>query len=354
MKKNTSYKQKFGQEVEVVPGVFLEGEALEEFCEKRGLCPLCARTKVRKRVFKLFKKNKWEPLTQISKDGTAYLVYKGFCVKPDCFTLEQAKRLAGDLKGEGKRKNGILKSSSYSGEPNRVIPKDRHSITAAPPSLQRYSASMPLVDESGHESDSQRGATHRRDSSAFPALEVKQQFQDVPATTTESLLPILDNVIQGLHQGESAKRIQMLDLSNVTVMRPNDIAALMTALKSNTTLLALNLENCKLKDNHMEAMGLGLSEAKNMPLQKLYLRSNDIHSNGIDTLSPYLETSPYLERLDLSRNHLGTMGSVAIFNAFHRNGSVKIKAINLSHNEIWDLEQENFGIRAFLATNRRI
>ncbi|KAG7359457.1 hypothetical protein IV203_034555 [Nitzschia inconspicua] len=355
-KRHTSFKRKFGEKVEVAPGISLEGEALEEFCNKRGLCPLCARTRVRKRAFKLFKKNKWEPITQLSKDGTSYLVYKGFCVKPDCFTLEQAKRLSGDLKGDGKWKGGILKTNSYTKESRRAILSDRYSGTAVSPSLQRCSItnSIPTTDLSGHESHSQRGITHRRASSAFPALEVKQQLQHVPASTPQRLLPIVENILQGLQQSESTKRILNLDLSGVTILRTNDVTMLTMALKTNTTLNVLNLENCALKNSHMEALGRGLSEAKTMPLERLYLRSNEIHNEGVDSLCSFLECSHHLEKLDLSRNRIGTAGAVAVFNAFQRNETVKIKAINLSHNELWDLELKNFGIRGFLASNRTL
>jgi hypothetical protein len=351
--KQSSYKRKFGQKVEVSHNIFLEGKTLEEYCNKRGLCPLCATTKVRKCVFKLFKKNEWEPITQLTKDGTAYyLVYKGFCVKPDCFTLEQAKRLAGDLKGDGKQKSGILKGSTNSlgKEPNRrTIPRDRYSTTLVTPTPPFF------IDESDHQSDSQRGEmTHRRVSSAYPALQVKQQLQYVPPPTPEHLLPLVENVIQGLHHDDSLHQIRIMDLSGVTIMRPNDIEALLTALKSNTTLLVLNLENCKLTDIHMKSLGHGLCEAKDLPLQKLYLRSNDIHDDGVDSLCIYLKSCHCLETLDLSRNHIGTVGAVAIFDALQSNGSVKIKAINLSHNELWDVQQDTRGIRGFLAKNRTL
>ena len=70
---------------------------MEEYCKKRGLCPLCAKTRTRRRVFKVSKKNVWKPLTVQDLDGD-FIVYKGYCVRPDCFSLEQAKRLAGHMK----------------------------------------------------------------------------------------------------------------------------------------------------------------------------------------------------------------------------------------------------------------
>jgi hypothetical protein len=360
LRKHSAYKRKFGQKVEVTQGVFLEGDELEDYCSKRGLCPLCAHTKVRKRAFKLFKKNKWEPVTKLSKDGTSYVVYKGFCVKPDCFTLEQAKRLAGDVKGDVRKLKGVLKSSGTMTGEDTSSRSRRNIPSAGKPcattlSLQRFSNhSMPSgMDESGHESDSQRGVTHRREETAFPPLDVKQHFQKQPAPMPQIVVPLIDRAIQGFQQ-DSSQRIHILDLSGVEILRPVDIKTLFAALKTNTSLQVLNLENSKITDALVEPIGHGLSEAKDMPLKKLYLRSNEIRSEGIDALCPFLESSECLEKLDLSRNHIGTNGAVAVFNAFRRNRMVKIKAINMAHNELWDLEEGHFGIKSFLAKNRTL
>ena len=40
------------------------GEDLEDYCKKHGLCVLCAQTRTHKRVFRLSKKNKWQPLEE--------------------------------------------------------------------------------------------------------------------------------------------------------------------------------------------------------------------------------------------------------------------------------------------------
>eukprot|EP00339_Tiarina_fusa_P021777 CAMPEP_0117079836 /NCGR_PEP_ID=MMETSP0472-20121206/56345_1 /TAXON_ID=693140 ORGANISM="Tiarina fusus, Strain LIS" /NCGR_SAMPLE_ID=MMETSP0472 /ASSEMBLY_ACC=CAM_ASM_000603 /LENGTH=661 /DNA_ID=CAMNT_0004807261 /DNA_START=277 /DNA_END=2260 /DNA_ORIENTATION=+ len=77
--------------------IALAGEELEEYCKKHGLCNLCARTRTHKRVFRLVKKNQWQPLTVQNNQDGVYIVYKGYCVQPGCFTLNQAKRLLGEL-----------------------------------------------------------------------------------------------------------------------------------------------------------------------------------------------------------------------------------------------------------------
>ena len=109
--------------VQLKTGVSLEGDELEDYCRKRGLCPLCARTRTRKRLFKFFKKNKWEALTVTNKAGD-YVVYKGYCVKQGCFTLDQAKSLAGDrpptLQRKKSRQRSVMKGLSDNSSLNDI------------------------------------------------------------------------------------------------------------------------------------------------------------------------------------------------------------------------------------------
>ena len=51
-------------------GTKLQGEELEEYCKRKGLCPLCAKTKIRTKTYKLFSKRKWEPLTILDETMT--------------------------------------------------------------------------------------------------------------------------------------------------------------------------------------------------------------------------------------------------------------------------------------------
>jgi hypothetical protein len=139
----------------------LTGEQLEEYCLQHGLCPLCARTKTHERLgpFRLklagskgsSSKQQWKPLsstwtdaikkeqeeqknqkdekggkkakkrgffggkgkgkdqqqqsadediatpTQADLENNHWLVYRGFCLRPGCFTVDQAKRLRGEI-----------------------------------------------------------------------------------------------------------------------------------------------------------------------------------------------------------------------------------------------------------------
>ncbi|KAL3921410.1 MAG: hypothetical protein SGILL_002760 [Bacillariaceae sp.] len=102
-------------------GVVLSGKDLVDYARRRGLCQLCGRTQTHRRSKNLFKKlkNQWQPLTIEQDDddiynnnndesnsymtsrtngngNQQYLVYKGYCLQPTCYTLEEAKHELGE------------------------------------------------------------------------------------------------------------------------------------------------------------------------------------------------------------------------------------------------------------------
>ncbi|CAB9506688.1 expressed unknown protein [Seminavis robusta] len=77
-------------------GCVLTGKDLERYSRRKGLCHLCARFATHKRAGKLFKRNKWQPLTIQNEYTGEYLVYKGYCLQPTCYTLDQAKEALGE------------------------------------------------------------------------------------------------------------------------------------------------------------------------------------------------------------------------------------------------------------------
>jgi hypothetical protein len=92
-------------------GAVLSGKDLVDYAKRRGLCQICGRTQTHRRSKSFFKKlkNQWQPLTmedEAADDSTLmtsksqlqrYLVYKGYCLQPTCYTLEEAKRELGEL-----------------------------------------------------------------------------------------------------------------------------------------------------------------------------------------------------------------------------------------------------------------
>jgi O-acetyl-ADP-ribose deacetylase (regulator of RNase III) len=408
----------------------LSGRDLEDYCRLRGLCPLCAKTKTRKQVFKLFKKkNKWEPLTLIGADGQ-YEVYKGYCVKPNCFSLDQAKRLAGEAKTANSSSTSTSTSTSGGGGPTRRF-SGRKSLLGSAMALRSTASTSSgggggtdghgpgggRGGDEGHAGMAQRRRSRRAsDSSRDPSPEpgpglgplfpstrnvntpnnntlnhhhpksTKKINSTGKSTTNSSTkggpvtfpppdlknlafattinssketaagiqipLLIVQKCVEALSH-DSSQVVTTLDLSNIKLRRV-DFQALANVLGVQTTLTSLIMENCGMEDGGLEILSQGLCQAKDMPLTKLYLRTNTIGNAGVDFLCQFLESNVTLEKLDLSRNNISTQGGVAIFNAFHRNRLSRIRCLNLSHNEIWDLDEKQFGARALLSKNRTL
>ena len=375
----------------------LVGRDLEDYCRIRGLCPLCAKTKTRKRVFKLFKKNKWEPITTKNPDGE-FEVYRGYCVKPNCFTLDQAKRLAGEAnkaaRGGSTRgfPSGASKSGSKpeasgvalategapsgpSGSAGAAMPRHRsrrlsHTNTSrenspegaiivqAPPGRGGTNS---LQATNGNKSTKSITNSVKKSSKSsavsFPPAELKNlafatTINSSKESSNDAKLPLL--IVQKSTEALTQDmKVTILDLSNVK-LRDIDLQSLAGALQENAILTSLILENCSMDDNGFEHIATGLCEAKDIPLAKLYLRTNALGDTSVDSLCQFLESNSTLEKLDLSRNSIGTAGGVAIFNSFHRNRVSRIRCLNLSHNEIVDLDEGNFGVRALLSKNRTL
>ena len=301
----------------------LKGDELEMHCKKRGLCPLCARTRVRKRVFKLFKKNKWEALTVQDKEGK-YSVYKGYCVKPNCFSIEQAKRLKGE---------GVIKRSSRNG---------------AGAARKQSSMNINLGGSARFDEENIANGPPKPAQNAFPPTELKnatnyEVHDDQPSFVVQKCVEAL----------QTDKDVKFLDLSSVK-LRHIDLFALAAVLRVNTTLQGLVMDGCKLENQGLAIIVDALYAATNMPLENLYLRANMITDAGAESLSKFLESNATLEKLDLSRNSIGTAGCVSIFHSFHRNGMTRIRCLNLSDNEVLELDEGNYGIRPFLARNQTL
>ena len=117
-------------------GMVLTGEDLERYSKRRGLCHICARVQTHKRVGKLLKRNQWEPVTLVNEDTGGYQIYKGYCIQPTCYTLEQAKELLGERSSlslrSSLRENGSL-SESFSTKASTIC----SSLKKPPPSTSR-------------------------------------------------------------------------------------------------------------------------------------------------------------------------------------------------------------------------
>ncbi len=313
----------------------LGGDELEQYCQKKGLCPLCAKTRTRKRVFQLFKrKNKWELLTLLDKDGS-YQVYKGYCVKPNCFTLEQAKRMSGEtvIPTIGSRKRQMQRKAS----------RDR-SVA--------HQSSIKTEDSENDSHDEEalgNHAVHKSHRESFPPPELRNTANFV--SSDHEPLFVIQKAVEGLANCSNAIRI--LELSGLQ-LRSIDFEALAGGLIASTSLSMLVLEDTKLDDDNLSVIASGLERAHDIPLTKLYLRSNQLGDRGVGALCPFLQANTSLEKFDVSRNGLTSLGAILIFSAFLQNRLTRIRSLNISHNTICDIHDEVSGLEPFLARNRSL
>jgi len=304
--------------VRINSGHMLYGEELEEFCSQRGLCPLCGKVKIKRKSFKLFKKSKWENLTVKSRTTGKYKVYKGYCLSEGCFSLDQVRRITGTK-----------------GIPNAQRPR-------YPKRWSSEEDNYPLGDDDTVFSLTQQ-EEHR-----FPPEELKEELRQNPRQVDDRIpLTIVQATIRELSTNES---ITLLDLSTVAI-RTCDMRMLVSFFEENVFLRTLTLENCRMDDEQATLLGGGLEAASDMPLTKLYLKCNLIGDLGMESLCNYLESSSTLEKFDISKNECSSMGGVKIFKALSHNPLAKIVALNMSHNKIWDLDEDHVGVRTFLAKN---
>eukprot|EP00934_Nitzschia_sp_Nitz4_P008939 Nitzschia sp. Nitz4//scaffold12_size214221//58847//63277//NITZ4_001489-RA/size214221-processed-gene-0.151-mRNA-1//-1//CDS//3329534987//8929//frame0 len=361
----------------------LDGEELEDYCMKHGLCNLCAETRTHKRVFRLKKKNQWQPLTIQNKEDGEYIVYKGYCVQPGCFTLEQAKRLLGEIgpsdeqimdeeqrhrlqnpesafvEGQNeepsKGKKGRKGISRLLGGGSRKKKDSQRSVnggsgasfdgmTGFAPSSSSGSNRRPGTaqrQKSGGSSSSTRSVSSSS-RSVTSSSEIRRDDDDVSVASAMTSMTSASNVRLSLAQLLKENAGSMLDISS-TRLHLNHISELVNSLSIATSLETLILENCKLNDNEIEIFGNGLAGTNVVaPLRRLSFRSNRMGNRGAVALQSWFAKTTTLEELDMSKNQIGSRGAAATLQAFRDNRGCKLRMLNFAHNEIWDPDDGSF------------
>ena len=84
----------------LVGGKLLSGTELLDYAKHKGLCSKCVQHTTHKRIKKrlgiLRSEADWVPLTVKDKEAGNYIVYKGYCLQPTCWTLAEAKSMLGE------------------------------------------------------------------------------------------------------------------------------------------------------------------------------------------------------------------------------------------------------------------
>jgi hypothetical protein len=76
-------------------GKILTGEEKAKYAQKNGLCPICLETQTHDRTGRLLT-SRWVPKDDARDAQGTRLVYKGYCLKPTCFTMREAKIRLGE------------------------------------------------------------------------------------------------------------------------------------------------------------------------------------------------------------------------------------------------------------------
>lgn len=84
----------------LVEGKLLSGDALSEYAQQKGLCSKCLQhvthKRERKRVGMLRLVYEWVALTVTDDQEGNYTVYKGYCLQPTCWTLQEVQTILGE------------------------------------------------------------------------------------------------------------------------------------------------------------------------------------------------------------------------------------------------------------------
>lgn len=380
-----------------IDGKVLSGEEFEEYCKDHGLCRRCARVKTHRRIVKMFGRGrKWEPMTLHDDMTGEYTVYKGYCLQATCYTLGQAKRMLGEG-GGGRRSGGgasrrqrlaaRLKGKNSAKRPSRRKPRanpetgsvmsgmgaddddDDVSVGSNVSGISQMSglsAMSGLSGMSGMSGFSLGGFRRRRKSkrsssgtaSSASSVSSMESMEDdditVDSTMTNDVNPMVDEgevnpiVSHRVEQLTLYDYFTVLDLSKV-VLRTEDLEAVVGALGKAKTLESITMDKCKLRDEGVEKIMEGIKAGNHVNLKKLSLRQNNMGNKGAESLTFLLENSSTLEELDVSENAISSRGAAAILGALKKNRKCALNTLNLSQNEIWDLDDGSF-----LGTNRTL
>ena len=353
-----------------IDGKVLSGEEFEEYCKDHGLCRRCAKVRTHRRTLKLFGRGKkWEPMNLHDEETGEYKVYNGYCLQPTCYTIGQAKRLIGegssDRRKSSRRQKLKEKIKGVKRRPSKRKPRanpetgsvmsgmdDDYSISSDMSGLSAMSgmSSMSGISQisgmSGFSGVSFRKKKNRRSGSNKSSASSISDDDTINSTTT----PAPQTIVAGQPSPIVTHRVEqlvmhdyftVLDLSKVE-LREEDIAAVANALGKTKSLESITMDKCKLKDDKLEKIAEGLKNGGHINLKKISLRQNSIGNRGVQSLEFLFRASPTLEEIDLSENGISSKGAALILSSLHENKQTVIHTLNLSQNEIWDMDDGSF------------
>ncbi|KAF9322929.1 hypothetical protein BG006_001946 [Podila minutissima] len=196
----------------------------------------------------------------------------------------------------------------------------------------------PLLGFGGRNAYYCPGGNPRPDSSCFLA-----EFSFFNATRDiQDLLQASELTVQGQHKVEQVERLAIhIRLGDITISEQpetyvkigdNGAQALAAALRTNSTLTILNLDQNLIGDSGAQALAAALRT--NSTLTSLDLRSIEIGFRGVQALSAALRTNSTLASLDLRANRIGDKKAQVLFEALKTNST--LTTVNLDQNSTGD------------------
>jgi hypothetical protein len=403
--------------LEVSDGVYLQGKELDDYCLRKGRCRTCGKVKVRRKVVKVFGSNSWEPITTVkvgyhkhkdnfkgkkkaskytsvkakiesgNDDNVEYLVYKGHCLSEGCYTLEQAKGLAGIANkgigsGNGSPSLGSSKSTSSNQNSNSTNNSKRGKLFSKfqkrlsnPFFTPTKTDNRPLVTV-GEDSDVQKepsvlsplsrmtneaSTDFTGDTSNSFTKQSHNPLHDdqiatprVKNTTKSSVLPSPQvrktyAKLSSGSRGSPKKRNQRrdLDTDEAKVARPvrkviSETISALQSISSHPEKRTRNMSGLKLQPSEMEALAKMFRAGKNgtVHLESLVLNNCGIDDSLTEVLAEALYAALFTANHRIVKNNptsnSASSSSNAKLNKSMRHARMRLQSLDLGDNVIGD------------------
>lgn len=186
----------------LVEGKLLSGNALLEYAQQKGLCSKCVQhvthKRARKRLGMLRYAAEWVPLTMKDDQEGNFTVYKGYCLQPTCWTLQEVQVILGERPMHRSLSRGKARTTTT---PTRT----RDPNDGRPPSRSRDGS--PAVERSpGSLQSRSPGSQHSRGSPATRSPGSQHSRQYGPVVECQQNLGDSNHSRDTMH-GSGAQRV---------------------------------------------------------------------------------------------------------------------------------------------------
>ena len=320
----------------LVNGRIVDAEKYKAKCRKKGLCITCGKQQTHKSSY-LFKSRK-QPLTTLDASGN-YLVYKGYCLKPTCYTLERARQLLGEIplapspttSPMQQQRAKVLRPPKIKQLINNSNQDSSQANTQANSSGEN-SQSAVSVSSFGH--PDRRRLRRPMSKTATEAMGASSGDQPPKQQRARRRIPSHSNNRRPISTSSS-----VLDKS-YQILSPEEVRSVIQS-ELHRGIKTLVLDNCGLGDEGIDALQEALEaiNPEKLNLKAICLRWNGVGPKGTRALGRMIQLMSTIETLRLSCNELGDEGIIRLFETVRCTAvdtSCSLKEISVSSN--------NFGL----------